>query len=290
MGGRARQTQQTTSTTQLPGNQQQNVDKLQQAAGDLFASGGPSYFPGQTYANPTTNETAGRTAATGYATGAGQDFVNHYQSGEATWLDPKNIFNPSNIPGFQAAQQGVTDNVNQNLTRNILPAIRGNSAGTGGLGGSRSAIAEGIAGGDASKSLAQTLAGMNMNAYSQGLSQYNNAAARAPTTFGLGLAPSDVQQTVGAADRTDLQKAIDENVSRFNFDQLRPLLNAQTLQSLTGTAGQYGGTTNSTSQQSVNGGSGVLQGIGGLLSLASLMYGGIGKQPNMASSTVAAAG
>jgi hypothetical protein len=284
MGGRAKQTQQTTSTTQLPSNQQGNVDLLQQAAGDLYRSGGPQYYGGQTYADPTQNQVAGRAQNTGYATGAGQNFIDQYQGGEQTWLNPDNIFNPSNIPGFKQAQQSLIDDTNTNLNRNILPSITGNSINTGDLGGSRDAIARGVAAGDAQRGLTSSLASMNLGAYNTGVNQYNNAAARAPTTFNLGLAPGQVQQGVGADQQGDIQKAIDEAVNRFNFNQLRPVLNAQTLQSLTGTAGQYGGTTNSTTQQSTSGGSGVLQGIGGLLSLASLMYGGTGKQPAIAAS------
>lgn len=277
MGGRAQQNSATTQTTQLPANQQGNVDTLQQAAGELFKSGGPSYFPGQTYAGPTTEQTQARAGMTGYAQGAGQSFVDQYRGGEQYWLNPNNIFNPDNIPGFRSAQEGVTNQVTQNLQRNILPAIRGNSITGGGLGGSRSAISEGLAIGDTNSALSRTLADMNMNAYNSGLGMYNQAANRAPTTYGMGLAPSATLNDVGTANRGDIQGAIDSNVQRYNFDQLRPLLNAQTLQSLTGTAGQYGGTTTSNTTQGVSGGgSGLMQGIGGLLSLVGMMYGGKG--------------
>lgn len=277
MGGRAKQQSSSTTTTELPANQQQNVDTLQQAAGDIFKSGGPTYYPGQTYASANPTELAGRTAATNYAGGAGQGLVNQYQRGEATFLDPNNIFNPSNIPGFQAAQAGVTDQVNQNLKRNLLPAISGNSGNNNMLGGSRQAIAEGLAVGDSNAALGRTLADMNMNAYNSGLSMYNSAANRAPTSYGLGLAPANTLGQVGGAERADTQTAIDASVNRYNFDQLRPLLNAQTLQSLTGTAGQYGGTTQTnTTQQLAGGGNALTQGIGGLLTLLPMLYGGQG--------------
>jgi hypothetical protein len=274
MGGRAKQQTNTTTTTQLPANQQQNVDTLQQSAGEIFKSGGPSYYPGQTYANPTSNELAGRSSQLGYAGGTGQNFINQYQNGEATWLDPNNIFNPDNIPGFRNAQSDVVTQYNNNLNRNILPAIRGGAVANGSLGGSRGAIAEGLAVGDSNRALAGTLANMNMGAYTQGLNQYNNAAARAPATYGLGLAPGSLQQSIGGQERADSQTAIDSSVNRYNFDQLRPLLNAQTLQALTGTAGQYGGTTQSnTTQQIAGGGSGLTQGLGGLLTILPLLYG-----------------
>jgi hypothetical protein len=275
MGGRAKQSSSTTTTTQLPTNQQQNVDTLQGAAGEIFKSGGPTYYPGQTYATPTPNETAGRSAQLNYAGGTGQNFVNQYRNGEQYWLDPNNIFNPDNTPGFRNAQQDVIQTYNNNLNRNILPAIRGGAVANGSLGGSRGAIAEGLAVGDSSRALASTLANMDMAGYTQGLQQYNNAAARAPATYGLGLAPGSTQQTIGGQERADAQTAIDASVNRYNFDQLRPILNAQTLQALTGTAGQYGGTTTSnTTQQVAGGNSGLTQGLGGLLTILPLLMGG----------------
>jgi len=274
MGGRAKQTQNTTTTTTLPDNQQANVNTLQSAARDIFAGGGPTYYPGQTVAGVTPNLQTGRAGATGYATGTGQNFINQYQGGEKYWLDPNNIYNPDNIPGFRQAQEGVTQQVTQNLQRNILPAIRGGNVATGSLGGSRGAITEGLAIGDTNAALGRTLADMNMQAYNSGLNMYNNAAARAPTTYGLGLAPSQTQMQVGTDERSDVQKEIDAAVQKYNFDQLRPILNAQTLQALTGTAGQYGGTTTSNTTSSVSGGnSGLLQGAGGLMSLIGLLYG-----------------
>jgi len=272
MGGRSREQQTSTTTVQLPPNQQQNVDLLMQAGRDIFNSGGPQFYPGQTYANPSSTQIAGRTGATGYAQGAGQNFVNQLQGSESFFLNPANIFNPSNIPGFRAATEGVTQSVTDNLMRNIIPAIRGNNVASGSLGGSRGAIAEGLAVGETNANLGRILADMNMNAYNSGLNMYNSAAARAPQTFGLGLAPSNILQDIGAQQRADTQMGIDEAVARFNFNEMRPIIAAQLLQQLTGTAGQYGGTTTQeTTRQLAGGGNGWLQGLGSLMMIASAL-------------------
>jgi hypothetical protein len=272
MGGRTSQTTQGTTTTTLPAGQQQNVDLLQQGARDQYLSGGPRFYGGQTYAGPTSQQLAGREGAAGYATGAGQSLVDNYQAGEQFWLNPQNIFNPSNIPGFQQATDSVTQNVNRNLTESVLPAVRTGNIANGTLGGSRGQIAEGLAAGRTGDALAQALAGMNMNAYSQGLGMYNSAANRAPQTYGLGLAPSNTLETVGGQYQSDQQRQIDEAMQRFNFEQLAPLLNLQAFQQLTGTAGQYGGTTNSTQTQRMSGGDGgVTQALGTALTFASLL-------------------
>jgi len=275
MGGQPKQTQEQSTTTVMPPEQQQNVNTLLRGARDYYGTGGPQYFGGQTYAGPTGNELTGRTMAGGYATGAGTDFVKGLQGGESFFLNPNNIFNPSNIPGFRAATEGVTRDVNRNLTESMLPAIAGGNIASGSLGGSRREISKGLAVGRSSEALSDALAKMNMDAYGQGLNMYNSAANRAPTTYGLGLAPSQTLQDIGGMERADQQQGIDADIKRFNFEQLRPLLNLQMLQGLTGTAGTYGGTTNSTGTMSQGGGgSGLMTGIGGLLTLASMFGGG----------------
>lgn len=271
MGGSTKKKTHQETTTLLPGGQQENVDLLMQGARDLYGAGGPQYFGGQTYAGATPQELQARQMATGYATGAGQGFANQLRSGEQFWLNPENIFNPQNIPGFQAATAGVTQDVTRNLTENILPGIRGTSIGGGTLGSSRQGISEGLAVGRTNDALATTLGNMNMQAYGQGLNMYNNAAARAPQTYAMGLAPSQTLNDVGQAGRADEQQKIDAAKTKFDFEQLRPLLNLEFLKQMTGVMGQYGGKQISDSTQTQSGG-GLGQVLGAGMGLLSLMY------------------
>lgn len=276
MGQRAQQGQQSSQTTILPPEQQQNVNMLMQGARDFYGTGGPQFFPGQTYAGPTGSELAGRQMATSYANGVGADIAGATGRGDQVWLNPDNVFNPGNIPGFQRAQEGVTRQVNENLTRNVIPGIRSNAISTGSLGGSRQGISEGLAIAETNKTLGDTIANMNMNAYNSGLNMYNAAANRAPQTYNLGLQPANTLGLVGAQERADQQQGIDANMQRFNFEQMRPLLNLQAFQGLTGTAGQYGGTTNATSTGGVKGGSNPMQGLGLAMQLMSMFPWGQG--------------
>lgn len=280
MGGSAKQVQTTTETGQttsaLPAQQQQNIDLLMKGARDFYQSGGPSFYPGQTYAGVTPGELLARKQATNYAGGAGQDYVNQLQAGEKFFLNPENIFNPSNIPGFRESQQNVTDLITRNLTESVLPNIRSGSVAQGALGGSRQGIGEGLATEGTSRAIGDTLSGMELGAYSQGLNQYNQAAGRAPQTFGLGLAPADVLKQVGQEERADTQLGIDEDIARFNFEELAPLFNLETLKSLSGFMGQYGGDifstgdSKTTKKTSAGSGQNIQQGIGAALAVASL--------------------
>lgn len=260
-----------TSTTVLPQNQQNNVDLLQTEAGQLYRSGGPQYYGGQTFAGPTAGELLSRDMASNYATGAGQDYVNQLRSGDQFWLDPKNIYNPQAVPGFRDSQQYITDQITNNLTRNILPQVQGGATAGGTLGGSRQGISEGLAIGETSRNIGGALSDMEMGLFDRGMNMYNAAAARAPMVYDLGLAGAEVLGQVGAAERADQQQAIDADMARFNFEQMAPYLNLQMLQGFTGTAGQYGGTTNSKGQVSQDSGNGPMQAVGTILTLLSLL-------------------
>jgi hypothetical protein len=236
-------TGQQTSTYQLPSEQQANINLLLQGARDQYLQGPYSYYPNQTYANLTPEQLQAQQLATQYATGVGQDLVNQSQQGASTFLDPNNIFNPTNIPGYAAAQQGVIDTVNRNFAEQLLPAIRSNAISTGNFGGSAQQSSQALAAGRTSDALAQAIANMNMQAYSQGLNQYNTAQAQLPTTLNLGLVPSQILSSVGAENQAQNQKAIDQAVAAYNFNQQAPAQQIAQLQQATGNAGQYGGTT-----------------------------------------------
>lgn len=276
MGGRTSQTSTSTQTGSLPEDQQTNVNMLMGGARDQFASGGPQYFGGNTVAGPTGLSLQGRDAAAGYAGGAGLDFTGGLLRGESTFLNPDNIFNPTNIPGYARAREGVQRDATNNLQRNVLPAIRSGSVADGVYGGSRQGIAEGLAAGETARGVGDTLARMDMDAYGRGLQMYDSAANRAPQSYGLGLAPSNTMMQIGGMYQNDQQRQIDADMARWNFEQLRPLLNLQTLQGLTGTMGQYGGTQTGTQTQSMNGGNSWMAPLGMMMSLASMYGGGAG--------------
>jgi hypothetical protein len=178
-----------------------------------------------------------------------------------------------NTPGYAGVRSGIVNDVTKNLTNNILPNIRSGSAATGGLGGSRQGLVEANAIGQTNANLGTSLANLDMGIYGQNLGQINNAANRAGSDYNLGLLPSQTQQAVGDQQQTDVQKGINENMARYNFQQLAPQLNLQNLQQFTGTSGQYGGTTYGQQTGGLSGGgNGMLGGIGALLTGIGALY------------------
>lgn len=86
-----------------------------------------------------------------------------------------NAADVANNPQVQAMAKANEQQVNQNLQRNMLPALQNAGVGGGGLGSSRLGLAQGQALGDTSRNLANTNAQMMLGAYGQGLGAQQQA-------------------------------------------------------------------------------------------------------------------
>lgn len=85
----------------------------------------------------------------------------------------------------------------QNLTENILPAIRSGATGAGQYGSSRQGIAEGIAARGTQQAIGDQVASLYSNAYGQGLQAQGQALGQAGAVANLGMMPSSIYQGVG---------------------------------------------------------------------------------------------
>ena len=274
MGGSStKQKTKSTQTTTLPANQQSNVDLLMQGTQDLYNSGGPQYMPGPNYTTATPEQIQARNAAMGYATGAGQNLVDSAQAANQFWMDPNNLYNLSNIPGYNASRQGIIDSVTRALTESYLPNTRSAALSGGVLGGSRQGLMDALAAGRTADALTTGLGNLDLGLYSQNLSANQNAISRAPAMYSLGTAPADTMNSVGQAYRSDTAEQIAGDKERWDFQQMQlPKLLAM-VQALTGSAGQYGGTVTGKSTTKQSGGGSWLQPVGAVMSLGSMLMG-----------------
>ncbi len=272
-GGRTSQSQ--TQTTSLPQGQQQNVDALLSGALDYFNSGGRNFFPGDINADFNPNQIQGQNNLVNFAGGLGTDLSTEAINSNRFFMDPNNIFQPNNIPGFQGSVDDLTRGFTQNLTENILPSVRGGATASGQFGGSASGIGEALSVERSNAGLSDSLSNLYLGAYGQGLDSFNQALNRAPSLFGLGAAPGHLQAGVGDIQQNQAQREIDADRARHDFEQNEPINMLQLLQQLTGQQGQFGGTTTGEVSQSGGGGAGNI--LGGLLSLTSLFGGGLGS-------------
>lgn len=268
MGG-GRTSSSSTTTTSLPANQQRNVDQLLNGALQYYNSGGREFFPGDLIADFNANQVGGQNQLLSYAGGQGQDLINSAFDANSLFLDPNNIFNPSQIPGFQGTVDDLTRNYTTNLLENILPAVRGGATASGQFGGSASGIGQALSVDRSQQALGDSLSNLYLGAYGQGLDSFNQAINRVPGLFQLGAAPGQIQSGVGDIQQNQAQREIQGEVARHEFEQNEPIFLLQLLRELTGQAGTFGGSTQTNSSQKTSS-SPVTQALGGALSLASI--------------------
>ena len=273
MGGRTGGSSSQTTTTRLPQSQQYNVDTLMRDSLAYYQGGGPKYFQGDTTAGTDPAQATGRAMGTSYATGAGQAGVNAAQSANNYWLNPDVLTNMQSIPGYNATRQGIINDATRSLTDSTLPVIRDEAIMNGAYGGTSQQIGEALAVSRTNEGIAQQLGQLDLGLYNTNANMQNSALARAPVMYDLGLAPSSTMESIGGLNRMDQQQDIDAAVQRWNFEQMAPLMNLQAFQGLTGTAGQYGGTTTQTGNQNLQGdNSGALMQVAGMAMMALAMY------------------
>jgi len=205
-----------------------------------------SAYQGERVAALTPEQLQAQNMAKAYATGGGTDFANQALTTSGMLLDPNQILNPANVPGLAATKAANAQALTRNLTEQQLPYIRSQALATGGYGGSRQGIAEGLATGRTNEAIANANAGMDMSAYSQGLSAMQNALGLSPSTFNLGSQPANVVASVGAQNQAQQQAQNVAGQQAFQEQQAAPSQTLALLQSLMGTQGQYGGTTTGT--------------------------------------------
>jgi len=276
MGGSSTQRSEQTTTTSPPANQQTNIDQLLRGALDYYNSGGRTFFPGETVAGFDPLQTQGQNQILDYANGTGSQLIGDAFRSNAVFTNPDNILNPSQIPGFQGSVDAVTRGLTQNLTENILPSVRGGGTYSGQFGGTPQGIGEALSTARTQDTIGDVTSNMYLNAYGQGLNSFNQAMNRVPSLFALGGQPGQIASDIGTVRQGQTQREIDSDVRRHEFAQNEPIMLLNLLQALTGNAGQYGGTVETTGKSEGGSPSGANLGIGSALSLASLFGGGGG--------------
>lgn len=155
-----------------------------------------------------------------------------------TMLDPSQMLNPDSNPYLGRYADAMARPIVQNLTERILPSIRGDAIGSGGYGGSRQGIAEGIASRGAAEAIGDRTAQLYSGAYGQGLNAMSSAA---------GMLPGYAQTNLGIAEAAPRLGNAAFNLQRLPADAMveagmgRTMLPWQVLQNYMGAIrGNYG--------------------------------------------------
>jgi hypothetical protein len=149
---------------------------------------------------------------------AGQ-FANFLQSPEA--LDPNT--NPALRANIDAAVRPLT----QSFAETILPNIRGQEVIQGQVGGSRGRLAEQSAVDTLLRQIGETSSGIVGQNFSDVLGAGTQALSSVPQIAGATLQPSQIQASIGGAERSLFQAQLQEEAQRFGAEQLKEFAPAQ---------------------------------------------------------------
>ena len=196
-------------------------DMLERAQG-LMEEGGPKVYQGRRVAPRDPLELQAQRALIGSAVPRQQTAADMALAGQAAQLA---AVDPQNNPFFQSAVRSSIEPVFDALMRRALPAVRGNAISTGGFGGSRQGIAEGLAISDATRQALQTTAQLGNQAYQTGVQAAGRATALAPTVQQAAATAPGTLARVGEANRAYQQILLDTAKQKFMEQQQRPYEN-----------------------------------------------------------------
>lgn len=249
---------------------------------DLYNTGGPQYFPGQTYAGPTDAQNQALTAQQNFATSGSGGLSAASSNAAQNILDPSFLnSNPGNAMYSQLGNGQAMNDAIQNAVTKATPGLldtftQGNRLNSP---GAAFAVSNGIA------SAAAPYVYQGQQAAAQGLSQNYQGAAQLQNQANL-LAPQSQQMgytdaanlyNAGATDQTQQQASINDAMARYNYDQTQPYNLANWYNA--GVGGSYGSTGTLTSpyfQQQSGGFGGALTGAVGGGALGYMLGGGTG--------------
>jgi hypothetical protein len=275
----------TTNTTQTSKGSAEQEAQLKQYFDQLqqFGQQGPQqYFQGNTVAGLAPEQLQAQQAAMQFAQGGAQDIYGQLQTAGQTGQNMMGMAgqDPMSQPGFAGMLDYLQTRTNQNLNENILPELRGQSQANNMFGGSRGAIAAGLAGGRAQEGLTGTMAGMLNQGWNQNNSNALQAMGMAPGLAGAqasaGMLPAEIMAAVGGQNQAMDQSLINAAMDRWNFEQAAPGQHLAQQQALQGTVGQYGGTTHTKQKTSTPFGFNQLVGLAGTAAGAMSGLGGLG--------------
>lgn len=294
------QPQQTQTTQQILSPQQNELMNLALPGVREFAANVPQRYQGNTIAGFDPYQTAGQEQV--LAAAGTQGALAGTAATTATNLTGRN-YTPDlqtldNTSRLDAAITSATRPIGQELAEVALPAVRGGAITTGGFGGSRQGIAEGLASGRASQAIGDTASKLSFSAYDTDvknrLANYQTnltASQNAEDTnvrtqlAALGLLPQVQQmQTVPGATTSAVgdvrqgmaQRQLDASIQGYNYDQLAPFLQSKEIMSLL--AGIPGGGVQSTANNPKTGPT-AMTALGGAAAGASLgtaLFPGVG--------------
>lgn len=156
------------------------------------------------------------------------------------------FLDPSTNPAFAGMVSAALNPVVDKYTRNILPGIKSNSVANGAYGGSREAIAQGLAAQGFAREAADATSRLAFGVNQSERQLQQNAPAMIAAGLGLQTAPSDILSNIGGQYRGFSQDAINNSLALRDDSRTSPWAGlAEYAALLQGNMGASGSTTTS---------------------------------------------
>jgi hypothetical protein len=199
----------------------------------------PKAYTGETVAPFTAPQVQGQQQVLGSAVPAQQTAANNAL--QQNQFLANDVLFPGTNPALQGYMDAAVRPIYQNLTEQALPAVRQEAIGTGGFGGSRQGIAEGLASRGASQAAGDVSSKIASEGYGQGLDAYVKGLALTPTVQTAQSQPGVTASGVGDVQQARDQALLDQQAQNYYFNQQAPFLTAQQIAGIS--AGIPGGST-----------------------------------------------
>lgn len=235
--------------TQFPGSGIANFNPLQQQAQQMTMNAANSMLP-------TLNNLPGQVGS------MNADYSK--LMGQSDFLTSGRVLRPESNPALQGAIDAASRQTIDKFQNEIMPQITAAGIDSGGFGGTRQGIGEGLAARSATQAVSDIAARMGSENYQaglgamvQGFGAANNTMAGQQQLAGntgnilsQTLLPAQLTESVGAQQGAMEQAKLSEQVQKYVNQQMIPFSAAQDVAAMA--FGMPGGTTTSTSQQPGN--------------------------------------
>jgi hypothetical protein len=170
---------------------------------------------------------------------AGQDFGGQQISDFASQLLSGQFLDPNSNPYFKATVDAATRPILQNLREQQLPALTSQAVQSGAYGGTRNAVAQGIASRGASQAIGDTTANLSNQIYEGERARQMAAPQMFAQAAGLKTLPAQFMGQVGSTLENYQNQQLGQAYQRYLMQQQAPWIG---FQNLMGPAFQNAGT------------------------------------------------
>lgn len=254
-----------TQTTQPWDVQQPYLNEIFDQARANYYSSSPEYYPWQTLAPQSEDTLTGQSNFSNYARGDAAELGGANTRAVTDILQGKYLTAESN-PYLTSYTNAAIRPLTQQFTESVLPNIRSDAITTGGFGGTRQGVAEGLASDRFGRAIGETTSGIYNNAYNQGMSQFSRAIDQAPGALAAGSLPAMMQMQSGELMDQRNQAIINSDIERWNYEQQLPENKLRDYLAMI--QGNYGGTSTASAEKA--GSNTGVSAVGGALAGAQL--------------------